>query len=54
MHATARKVVALVGVQFGGPSQGAARLAAHMRHGVNQWLEDYRIMTIDPFIVVAR
>lgn len=48
MATAACKVVALVGMQLDGPAQWSAALAAHRWQGINQFLEDDRIMAIGP------
>lgn len=48
MGATARKVVALVRVQFAGPATRPAALACNRRQGINQLVEHHRVMTIGP------
>jgi len=43
-----RVVVTLVRMQFTGPPARPAPLATHRRQGVDQFLEDHRIVTVGP------
>ncbi len=48
VRAAARIVVALVGMQFVGPSQWPVALAAHRWQSINQFFENHRIMAVGP------
>ncbi len=48
MVAASRIVVALVSVQFVGPAQRSAANASDGRHGIDQLLEDHRVVPVCP------
>ena len=48
MGAASRKVVTLVRMQFPGPPARLASPAAHRRQGVDQFLEDHRVVAVGP------